>query len=353
MDGEAPTEEEIRKYVNQLAKASPEEQRDGILKHAPHVQDFLAAHPEENAKLHPAPLRSPYVAPSFSSRTGRQTNPPPNNNSGSAASSAPVSVMTLVQIAKWMTDEAGNAQDWFNGADSKAWLESIRYIGFDAVAINKKFLEKEANSVTRYTDIYNLCTLLIMRGTNISKVGDRMSATGKAGVEALRNKYGIQNGGGGAKAREVVTLSRIGATYPLFCGLAANIPEFDPKVGNFEAEAKVPKCFSLPQIAACFPQTEEGKQLLGLHKRAVAAFNRKINNKKRANREDPFTYQKIQFESALGSKEEREDWCVRLQLLTRVRAADGAIPTYSVAFTREDVLRVFPAAPAVVEEEEF
>jgi hypothetical protein len=59
-----------------------------------------------------------------------------------------------------------------------------------------------------------------------------MSPEGKAALETLQIKYGIQKGGKNY-AKDVLTLSRIGATYPAVCRIIANLPTYEVKYGAF------------------------------------------------------------------------------------------------------------------------
>ena len=215
----------------------------------------------------------------------------------------------------------------------------IQFQGFDAVTINNTFIRLERDQDIRLQDQMKLCALLIHRGSNISKIALKMSSEGRAEVGKLQTKYKIQPGGQGSQAKEIVTLARIGATYPLFCGLAANTELFSPKYGDWQ-DTIVPKAFSLPQIAACFPKGDIGQKLMALQRPLIKAFDKLIN--KKPNFQNALAYQKVQFTSPLGNDEQRIQWALKLGLITIVKSAEGAsasggAATYVPTFTRENI----------------
>jgi hypothetical protein len=158
-----------------------------------------------------------------------------------------------------------------------------------------------------------LCAILISRGSDISKMKLRMSPEGRAEAERLQLKYSIQRGGANLP-KEVVTLSRIGATFPYICAKVSMLPNYEAKIGsNYGA---IPKCMGLPQLAAIFPRNDLGRQLIRVHRVFVVAFDRLIN--KRPSKANAISFQKVQFSSPLGTLEQRMDWCLDLGLLEPV-----------------------------------
>jgi hypothetical protein len=157
-----------------------------------------------------------------------------------------------------------------------------------------------------------------------------MSPEGRAEVDRLQLKYGIQKGGKNYP-KEVVTLSRIGATFPAICGFVSNLNAYEPKYGA--GWGVVPKAFSLPQIPACFPKTPLGKKLLKMHRLCIRKFDKLVN--KKPDFQNALSFQKVQFESQLGTRGQREDWCVELSILRRSNA--GAL---SIPFTKDQLLAV-------------
>jgi hypothetical protein len=225
--------------------------------------------------------------------------------------------------------------DWMAVAHAQTdslgeWLEQIKYRGFDCLAILKVIKQKEASHVVRNREVGKLCAVLISRGSDITKVKQRMSPEGRAEVDRLQLKYGIQKGGKNYP-KEVVTLSRIGATFPAICGFVSNLNAYEPKYGA--GWGVVPKAFSLPQIPACFPKTPLGKKLLKMHRLCIRKFDKLVN--KKPDFQNALSFQKVQFESQLGTRGQREDWCVELSILRRSNA--GAL---SIPFTKDQLLAV-------------
>ena len=229
-------------------------------------------------------------------------------------------------------DVIARLEKYPTGAEMRAagdeTMPLVKNLGFGPVAIHRAFITKEADETKRLSDQMKLCILLVERGGNITKAKATMGIDGRVAVEELARKYSIKNDGAGPQPREVVTLSRIGATYTLFCGLIANGPEHEPKIGNF-VDSGVPKCMSLPLLAGVFPKNETGMKLLKLHQPFIKAFD--VLTRMKPDPKAAIEYQSVLFNSPIGTTADKEAWCRSLGLINQLD-----LPT----FTMEDVKKV-------------
>jgi hypothetical protein len=97
-------------------------------------------------------------------------------------------------------------------------LKIFEYQGFDPKAILVSLMKaKKKNKISDdmfKTDILTMCAIAIIKGSinsnNIKKISDE----GQQEISRLETTYGIKRGSGRKEKPEVVTISRIGATFP-------------------------------------------------------------------------------------------------------------------------------------------
>lgn len=96
--------------------------------------------------------------------------------------------------------------------------DQFQYQGFDPMRILQSLMkvkrDENVDDNQFKTDIYQMIAVGIIKGSVNDHNITKMSDTGKASIDALIKKYGVQKGGGRGKPASVITFPRAMATFP-------------------------------------------------------------------------------------------------------------------------------------------
>ena len=215
-------------------------------------------------------------------------------------------------LAEFLTEMEGASDNVSKNANLlQEWMNQISYEGFDPMTTYSVIKRKGGAGFT--DDVMRMCVILICRGSKLGHVITKMSPEGAKPLIELQKKYGIVDKAEGTGPK-TITLGRIGATWPLYCGLISNELGLLPKIG--EDWSVVPMAFGVPQIAACFPRNRNGRELLFMHSYVVREFEKLIHGAQ-ADTTKARRFQRAQFGSKIGSDDARIKWCQALGFLTQ------------------------------------
>jgi len=155
------------------------------------------------------------------------------------------------------------------------FINEISYIGFDPIFILGLLAKCEKDPDTFKEDIAKLITISVERGSNVTRMQQKMGSSGVKQVKNLVIKYKIVSK---VASKESVTLPRIALCYPwLACSYM--IRAINPVV-PFQSLPGIPKyCFN-PAFASLIPNKIPNDQFLNLsycHLLCMFRFNRIIN----------------------------------------------------------------------------
>lgn len=97
-------------------------------------------------------------------------------------------------------------------------FDQFQYLGFDPMRIVQSLLKvkKDENIDDNQfkTDVFHMIAVALIKGSINDHNINKMSDTGKASINALLKKYGIEKGGGRGKSASIITFPRVMATFP-------------------------------------------------------------------------------------------------------------------------------------------
>lgn len=139
-------------------------------------------------------------------------------------------------------------------------IDAFSYSGFNPDAILRALLgKKKAGSVADEEfkkDIATMVLISIMKGSVTEKNLTKMSDGGKKRYTDLESRYGLVKGGAKGKPADIITISRIAATFP---GLVLQVVSKFPSTarvftGPFKTN-RLPSYMRHQALAACIPQS--------------------------------------------------------------------------------------------------
>jgi hypothetical protein len=193
-------------------------------------------------------------------------------------------------------------------------VQDFEFQGFDPEKLYQAMAKKENDKELLLKDVRTLCVVLITRGTSLDKIKNRSAPAATLKLNSLIHKYGICRNGKG-RGPEVVTLARIGATFPFFCASIANKVGIEPKVPEFRGMR--PEGLFLPQIAGLVPKEEPlYDQLFMVLKHISVCFQHLIKpDSSKLDYDRNFGFMEVQRKSPLGSDADRIQWLLDLDVV--------------------------------------
>jgi hypothetical protein len=193
----------------------------------------------------------------------------------------------------------------------------FEFQGFDPSRLYQSLAKREKNGKVLLEDVRVLCIVLITRGTSLDKIKSRSTPDAASKLNKLIQKYSVSKSGRG-KGPDVVTLARIGATFPYYCVMIANKAGIQSKIPEFKGMK--PEGLFVPQLAGLVPRTGAFyDQLFIVLKHISVCFQHMIKpDSTQADYERNFGFMEIQRKSPLGSDAERTQWLADLSIIAEV-----------------------------------
>lgn len=175
-----------------------------------------------------------------------------------ASGSGDVSDADLARI--WtMVDEID-----LDGLITPEIIKDFQYSGFNPDAILKSLIKKKKEKGVSNTqfmaDISTLVLIAIMKGSVTDGNLKKLSDGGKRRYSSLEETYGLKRNGAKGKSGDVVTISRIAATFPGV--VVKTISEYPDTArafsGSFKTD-KLPSFMRHQAMAACIPKSLDDK----------------------------------------------------------------------------------------------
>lgn len=174
----------------------------------------------------------------------------------------------ISELAKfWMTNDLPR----IDGLSFQEFLNAIAFLGFKPEVLSS-IMQQKAHAAGRNfeTDIITLVGTLAARGSNLTKMIMKMSSTGKALVQLMKQTYGLSVRAKTSSDNVVITLPRIAATYP-WCGIKIfkEFPNIQTPISPLSMGiANYPKMLMAPDISSLIPSAPAADSLF----KAIALY---------------------------------------------------------------------------------
>jgi hypothetical protein len=158
----------------------------------------------------------------------------------------------------WKELESQTGDDLVN----ESVIQDFQYIGFDPNLILKTIISRgraaEKGRAEIMSDIAQLCTIAIIKGSITDTNLKKMSDSGKRSYGVLKASYGLKENGSRGVDPDVVTVARVGAAFPgSMMKILLKKPDLAKKFSGPFGSKILPSYLRHQSAAACIPETLE------------------------------------------------------------------------------------------------
>lgn len=171
-------------------------------------------------------------------------------------------------IKFWAEIEAMSGNDLLN----TQVIQDFQYVGFDPNTILRSIIQRgraaKRSGTLIKSDIAQMCTIAIIKGSITETNLKKMSDAGKKSYGEIEALYGLKRGGSKGVDPEVITVARVGAAFPgSMMKILLKRPDLAKVFSGPFGSKVLPSYLRHQSAAACIPETMEVKSktfLLGL-----------------------------------------------------------------------------------------
>jgi hypothetical protein len=272
--GPSVSAETVRSLFKKYAEAKTDEEKMEVVESA--NSNLTGAQMKifsKEVKKHETALKANEVEEDAESSSGVKINTPAatEKSKGSeeaAAGTKEVAVEPKELLQFWTDLEAMSGEELV----SEQVINDFQYVGFNPNKILESIITKgkaaKRNKNEILSDIAEMCTIAMIKGSITQKNLKKLSDTGKKSYSVLEARYGLKKGGSKGVDPDVITIARVGAAFP---GSMMKILIQKPTLGktftgSFGSK-NLPSYLRHQCAAACIPETLDDKVknfLLGL-----------------------------------------------------------------------------------------
>jgi len=131
------------------------------------------------------------------------------------------SILTFEDSSMTIPDTLTEFCNLLDNSDYDLKFDEFDYTGFNPEIfyqeLKKKANKKNISNKQFNKDIISVCALVLIRGTNITKIKSKISAEGNDTVSQLESRYDIKKVSSNKLTNKSIILSRFPATFPTIC----------------------------------------------------------------------------------------------------------------------------------------
>jgi hypothetical protein len=179
-----------------------------------------------------------------------------------------IEVLEEEALAFWKELESMTGDDLLD----EQVIMDFQYVGFNPNTILKSIIKRGRKSDRTNnqikSDIAQMCTIAVIKGSITETNLKKMSDNGKKAYGVLEARYGLKKGGSKGVDPDVITIARVGAAFPgSMMRILLKRPDLAKKFSGPFGSKSLPSYLRHQSAAACIPETLEQKSkdfLLGL-----------------------------------------------------------------------------------------